>query len=548
MSDISPKMQVQIDDLNPKEIFAEISSEIGVDKKSYTPRQKTRLNYTYVVLLNLILIFAVSLGVFTVYRIFREQGIKMTEGTGGIQSLEILLLEQESRRQAQELQAKEALLQQAQQILSEIEGQLALIRSDIQGQVSTELDRQRSALEEQIQRELEGKSASEQLEIRNQYQQQLQQLQQQSQQEINRRIAEAENEIHQELEQRQAEQLRLQNDLKVLTERLRVQEQNEVVQVQPSPIIQNVYDDSGVSFLFNSIELMLRSQNYSDIEAQLEKIEDIYSRPAPEVKKAADLFLVSLIRDYISLSNNSSNLLTPIVINTNITIAAEQNNDDMARFRLIIEEISRLVNDNPRNPAITARLRTLEEQTPDAFVFYNAYRSYLAQEDARKAAPLIKQAEQAYKQRRYPQSISIYQNILRTYPNIPTQQNLLNDLYLALQAQSTSEQSNVYIPRDTREIPEAKSIKEIQDANLIYMKAPDGYVYDMGGERIVVSLLPGIIMKPKDTIQIFRVGTTNGVQLSLIGEGTVIEGKGKYISAKVTTSLIKLGDIVYISK
>ncbi|MGL5721068.1 MAG: hypothetical protein ACRCY4_01510 [Brevinema sp.] len=532
MSDTSPKAPSPIDDLNPKEIFAEINSEIGADKKSYTPRQKTRLNYTYVILLNIILLIAVSIGVYTVYGIFREQGVRLTAGTGGIQSLEVLLLEQESRRQAQEIAAKEEQLRQAQQNLAEIEGQLSLIRSDIQGQVSSELERQRLALEERIQQELQGKSAAEQQAIRNQYQQELQRLQTDAQQEIDRRVAEAENTRRMELEQRQAEQLRLQQDITNLSERLRVQEQTVATQVQPTPIIQDTYDDNGVSLLFNSIEAQLRQGNYREVERLLERIEVIYRQPAPEVKRTADLFLVSLIRDYISVSNNNSNLLSQLVVATNVS--ASNQNAEMARFRIVVEEISRLVEENPQNPAIANRLRTLQQQTPDAFVFYNAYRTYQAQEDARRATPLIRQAERAYGQRNYTQAVSIYQNVLRSYPNVPNQQNVLNSLYQALQAQSSSGQSMPY--------------SGTAESSVVYMKAPDGYIYDMGGGRVVISLLPGIAMKPRTAIRIFRVNPSNGLELSLIGEGSVIEGKGQYVSANISNTLVKLGDLVYISK
>ena len=309
MADTGSKLSTQVDELNPKEIFAEISSEIGVDKQSYTPRQKTRLNYTYVILLNIILIVAVSFGVFAVYRIFREQGIRLTEGTGGIQSLEVLLLEQESRRQAVELQAKEAQLREAQKTLSQIENELAIVRSDIQQQVNSELNRQRMSLEERVQRELQGKSATEQQAIRDQYQQDLQRLQTEAQQEINRRVNEIENNRQREVAQQQAEQQRLQQDLATLTERLRVQEQTIATQVQPTPIIQNVYDDSGISLLFSSIENLLQQGNYNEVERQLQKIENIYRKPAPESKKAADMFLITLIRDYIKVSTSNGRAL-----------------------------------------------------------------------------------------------------------------------------------------------------------------------------------------------------------------------------------------------
>lgn len=515
MPDPTPRTSLESEEINRQGIFQEINTELIAGRHLTAPRQKTLPNYTHVVLLNIALIILAGSGIYVVYRIFREQGIRLTVGTGSIQSLELLLTEQEARRKTDELRQKENDLRAAQRETAQITAELQDIRLNIDNQVNLELARKRNELTAAIQRELQGKNEAEKAVIQERYDREIARFQEEARVETERLVAEATRQQQERLQKQQEDSARIQEEIRIIG-----QIQTIPPPVQDAPAYAPIYTDNGASALFNTVDRQLRAGNFPEAERIISNIETLYQRDttSPPERRSADLFMASLIRNYIRLSNNS------------IRLSNSNQDSSMADFRKMIAEISKLAAQNPQNPAVAQKIRTLQTESPDVFVFFDSYRKYLSARDSTRAAPSIAQANRAYAAKKYGDAAEQYRDILISYPGIPEQENILKNY-----------SDSIY------KISE-KGVPYSAEKSVIYMKAPDAYILDISEGKAVLSLMPGIILKPNMRLDVFRLNVESSLQLISIEEALVTEAKGSYALATLSKTKALIGDLVYLKK
>ncbi len=176
--------QNKINEFNKQEILTQIEDELLTKSQpTHEIRQKTKSNFRFVVVLDLIALLLAVAGVFIVYTVFREQQIRLVSGQQGVKVLESTLLEEINKQHARDLALKEQELEEVRSRLRDLENNYADELRRINRDAEARLQAERATLEEEITGQLIGKSEAEQAEIRRQYEERIRSLERNVEQE-----------------------------------------------------------------------------------------------------------------------------------------------------------------------------------------------------------------------------------------------------------------------------------------------------------------------------------------------------------------------------
>lgn len=558
---VSPK------ELNKQEIFRQIDQDLSTER---TPpqQQKTRSNYKFIILLNILVISAAGLGIFIVYTIFQQASLKLTVGQNAIQSLELILIQQAEKRRNAELLKKEEELEELRIALNAAEQELAKTLLEINQKAAEEFEKKKFDLKDQIEKELQGKTENEKEEIRLRYERELEILEKTIEKERHEKELaqqEAYKKKQEELiKEQELSQIQLQRAAKNAEESrkkaLSVQEKLKTKTQEPNisleeKLASNEFDQK-ISFLFLDIDKALKRSNIREVERKLQAIENSYKKGdtifVSAEKRDADLFLVSLIRNYINTSEIQTNLIQQLALlnqefNELKRLDSLPNATEIEKLRILINEFSEFVEKDPENKTLPSKIRVLQKNVPDVFTFYDAYKKYRQNFDSKQAQPLIKKANQTLERGQYPKAVQQYQYILQNYPGIKEQNNILSNLTHAIQMEAVK---NGSIPLLNQEKTDnmLNLYRTTNQVRIVYMKAPDGYILDIIDDTAVITLFPGVWVKKGDKIDIFRVNVLNEVELEWLENSIAEQSQSDRISAKIKNPRIRIGDLIYLNK
>lgn len=556
---VSPK------ELDKQEIFRQIDQDLST-KRTSPQQQKTHSNYKFIILLNIMIISAAGLGIFIVYTIFQQESLKLTVGQDAIQSLELILIQQAEKRRSAELLKKEEEVQELRIALNRTEQELAKTLSEINQKAAQEFEKQKFDLKDQIEKELQGKTESEKAEIHRRYERELQILEEKIENE--RRAQElAQQEAYKKkqeqlIKEQELLQIQLQraaqNAEELRKKTLSVQEKLKTETQEPNILLEDRLSsefDQKISFLFLEIDKALQISNTKEAEKKLQAIENLYKKESaifvPVEKRNADLFLVSLIRNYINTSEIQTNLIQQLALlnqefNALKRIDAIPAGTEIEKLRMLINEFSEFVEKDPENITIPSKIKILQKNVPDVFTFYDAYKKYRQNFDSQQAKPLIKKANQTLERRQYPKAIQQYQYILQNYPGIKEQNDILNNLAQAIQMEAAK---NGSIPIFNQEKTDNTLLyRTTNQTRIVYMKAPDGYILDIINDIAIITLFPGVWVKKGDRVDIFRANVLNKLELEWLENSTAEQSQSVRISAKIKNPRVRIGDLIYLNK
>ncbi|SFB93548.1 hypothetical protein SAMN02745150_01374 [Brevinema andersonii] len=558
---VSPK------ELDKQEIFRQIDQDLST-KRTPPQQQKTRSNYKFIILLNIIIISAAGLGIFIVYTIFQQQSLKLIVGQDAIQSLELILIQQAEKRRNAELLKKEEEVQELRIALNRAEQELAKTLSEINQKATQEFEKQRVDLQAQIKKELQGKTESEKAEIRRRYELELHILEEKIENEKRAQELAQQEAYKKKQEQLAKEQELLQIQLQRASQNaeesrkktLSVQEKLKKTETQkPNILLEEKLSsefDQKISFLFSEIGKALQIQNTKEAEKKLQAIENLYNKEntifVPIEKRNTDLFLVSLIRNYINTSEIQTNLIQQLAL-LNQEFNELQRADSITadaeteKFRIFINEFSESVEKDPENIAIPSKIRILQKNAPDVFTFYDSYKKYRQNFDSQQAKPLIKKANQTLERHQYPEAIQQYQYILQNYPGIKEQNEILNNFAQAIQME-TAKNGSIPLFNQQKTDNISKLYRTTNQIHIVYMKAPDGYILDIIDNTAIITLFPGVLVKKGDKIDIFRANVLNKLELEWLDNSISELSQSVRISAKIKNPRVRIGDLIYLNK
>lgn len=558
---VSPK------ELNKQEIFRQIDQDLST-KRTPPQQQKTRSNYKFIILLNILVISAAGLGIFIVYTIFQQASLKLTVGQNAIQSLELILIQQAEKRRNAELQKKEEELEELRIALNTTEQELAKTLLEINQKAAEEFEKKKFDLKEQIEKELQGKTENEKEEIRLRYERELEILEKTIEKERHEKeLAQQEpykKKQEELIKEQELSQIQLQKAVqnaeesrkKVLSvqEKLKTKTQEPNISLEES-LSSNEFDQK-ISFLFLEIDKALQISNIKEAEKKLQAIENLYKKEntifVSVEKRDADLFLVSLIRNYINTSEIQTKLIQQLALlnqdfNELKRIDSIPESTEIEKLRMLINEFSEFVEKDPENKTLPSKIRVLQKNVPDVFTFYDAYKKYRQNFDSKQAQPLIKKANQILERGQYPKAVQQYQYILQNYPGIKEQNNILSNLTHAIQMETVK---NGSIPLLNQEKTDnmLNLYRTTNQVRIVYMKAPDGYILDIIDDTAIITLFPGVWVKKGDKIDIFRVNVLNELELEWLENLTAEQSQRDRISAKIKNPRIRIGDLIYLNK
>ncbi|MGL4389040.1 MAG: hypothetical protein ACRCTJ_06590 [Brevinema sp.] len=594
-------------ELPRKAVFQQIFSGNLLKDQFYPQKQKTRSNYQFIIILNLIAFVLAVFGGFWVYHIFKIQEIQLLEGEGAVKTLELSILQQLDEKRQDEFLQKEQELKLLKQALDESQKKIEESKNNIKVEAEKEFDKKRETLQQQITIELQGKSAQEQAVIRARYERQLQQLKEELDNVIQIKYKNLDETFQKEQGQTIQETSKIQNEIEKVQVQLQESQQRiqSIVYTNESTIASSIATKSrseDIAKIFLNIQTALQKNEYRQAEDRIKSIKNIYKKKIIaddlSMQDKVDLFLVGILETYVTnmtqLSNLSTELLTLqsnhlLLSNNNqnfLSIAKKtkkemneiqmeidrlkMSNDILLDFKMkilakndnnsnlyagLIERIQILVRDlnKGKEDQFDEQIILIKEKEPAIIELLSSYSNYQILIDTKKSQKLFTQTEKLFNNKNYQKALEGYQSIVRLYPKSQKMDVVLNHMYLSMKNLLGNTNFvmmdslvTTKLQREQRSIIE-KDKQVLTYSQIVYLQNPEGYVFDIIDNEALVLLIPGSKLKNKEKIQFLRVINDEVMQLHYISDGIVIklEGNIVYIS-KFKSSRIKIGDLIYL--
>lgn len=549
---------------NKQEIFRQIDQELLSQKiHNHSIVQRTRSNYRFIILVDLIALFSALVGVYFVYNIFKEQQIKLVSGRQGVKVLESTLLEEINKQYVLDLAKKEAELQNVKTRLSELETTLSNTLSQLQLEAELELEKQRKIMEQEIANQLLGKNTAEQEKIKQEYQnrilkieqqiQERQQLQIQQEQERYNRMRDEEN---QKIETLNLEQQIQEAQNKIKQSQQELAEAKNQTPVSPQ-ILTNIVKvdkiDHAISLLFLDVQHMLQNKQYDQVDPILNKIKNTYENSSNYLnieRKKADLYILTILQKYIQMTKNISELNSnqqQLIDNLQKQLAEQKENINDSSFMVSRNQLKKFISLISNNNIIEIRrqIQKFERNIPELIEFSQYYVAQMKQHGAPNIESLIKQADKFIQQKDYQKGIDVYQKILRIYSLDPRTEVVVQKLYDAITLKLQSKKSSDSASKIPSTI--SGSIQKIlnNEKQIVYLKQPQGYIADIiDKDTVLVLLLSPYRVNARQKLEVFRFNTN--YELKKTGELRVRKSQKDTFQLVLKNHQMKLGDFLYI--
>jgi len=568
-------------ELDKQTIFEQIDSELlnnNSDNSFYRLLQWTKSNYNFVVLLDLCAIMTALVGGIVLYNIFREQSIKLVIGQSAVRSLELTLLEQLDKQREIDLKTTELELIQTKESLLKAEKDLERVKDQYKKESLKELARQQNILEQKILKELQGKSELEQKAIQERFQLEKTKIKQDIEQKRlgKERLYETQYQKLKLEKEKTEEELNTalikaqkqatQSKTKLLK---KVEEENNnfasIVETKNFTTKDSLINYE-ITTIFNKVQNNLNNKNYPLVETELKKIENIYQKTPHSdiyiVKKKNDLFIISLIREYITNNLHLSNLNNKVNSHEETLNNLQKsitNNSSPSLIQNLRKLIVQLEDSNPNIRQITRKIQNLKSSDPIIIEFLNSYINYQKKSNDPKVLQLLKIANKNIKKENYRIAVENYQTILRLYPETSKRVQVLQGYYDTIKLELQKNQVLVSHNKNTNpNIPTVLQQKalnilknpryNIPDSKIIYMNSPDGYIIDIINDIAIITLTSNLATKKGTLFNIFRISTMNIIEMDQIGSLKVSKKvSGDTAHAHIDNN-VRIGDLVYLNK
>ncbi|MGL4394674.1 MAG: hypothetical protein ACRCS8_05565 [Brevinema sp.] len=570
-------------------VFQQMFSENSMKDQFYPQKQKTRSNYRFIVLLNLIAFALALVGGISVYYIFKSQEIQLLEGEGAVKTLELSILQQLDEKRQDEFNQKEAELEKLRQALAESEKGLAQTKNNIKAEAEREFIKQKDSFEQALASELRGKSEQEQAEIRARYEAQLKKLED----ELNTKIQSEYKRVDDSFQKENSRALEQRKRIQEEVEKAKLQREQSQQKIQaiaqtnltpaPLPAISRSKNDD-VAKIFLAIQVAMQRQDFKRVGDRLTDIKNFYKIPnATEspIQAKVDLFIVDVLEDYVTNTTKLSNLSIELqTLQSNNSALSNQemlkikeeidrlklsndvllefkmqilsNNDGVtASYTTLIEQIQNLTMqlDKGKSEQFDQQMAILKEKEPLITELLSSYSNYQIALDTQESEGIFTQAERAFKAKNYQKAVESYQSIIRLHPKTEKMETVLDHLYQSMKGLFENTNFTVVDTPVANQLQTERAAQQepLTQSEIAYFQNPEGYVFDIVDNEVIVILVPGSKLKSKIKVQFVRMVNEGLMQLHYIADGSVtkIQANVVYISLS-QNSRVRIGDLIYL--
>ncbi len=499
---------VSKDTLSKQEIFRQIDQDILSQKNQNVINQQTKSNYRFVVVLDCLALCIAVIGIVFVHNIFREQQISLVSGQQGVKVLESTLLEEINKQYAQNIAEMEEQLRESNRRIADMELSHASELAKISEDAALELERQKVIIQRQMAEELMGKSTDEQNEIRRQYEERLKSIEETIERERTAK-EEAERESHRlillqmvndlEREQQNAEEIRQRLDSSQT--QLAQMEQISTQTYNVEDVVKN-FDDNATALFLETREY-IDNKEFDKARSSLSRISQLYKNTPskfPGQRKESDSYFADTLQNYMTTTTKYEQ--QQVVVSNLEKIIAYGTDDEIKKREKLTRDIDRMI------------------KRGDNYIDNNQYKN----------------------------AVDTYQAVLR-YTVEDQAKEVIQKLYNAILLELKG--SDVVIPRNLESsvrklLKETRYNDEIYDS-IIYLKEPDGYIADIiDKDNILVLLLPRIRVSKNQELEIYRVTSSNSIQLKKITDFRTRKSEKDTFRVNMANHGTKLGDLIYI--
>lgn len=514
-------LEDNIIELNKQEIFHQIDHDILSQKKNkFSIVQKTKSNYKFIVYLDLIACLIAMMGVIVVYGVFREQQIRLVSGQKGVKVLESTLIGEINEQYEQDLLDKEIELQALRDKLASIEQGFSDTLLKINREAAQEFETEKALLEIELLFKNEGKNQAEQAALRREYDQRIESLRQsvdnvklENERLEKEKFEQAQQwqltEDRQKQEELTAQLIKARENLESSKEKLeiiRVLEPKTVVEsTDLSDTVQKI--EQKVSDNFIIIQQNILEKEYIQAEKALKNIEDIYKGEIPNTypknRKEADLYLISLNREFIKKDQKEIVLNKQLDIQNNQIIALKQgvedskNNEDSKDSKNLKEIakkmknfITKVSNNRISRKELQQQIDSISKELPESIDFAYKYVEFSQNKN----------------------SINIPKNVDTKIQKILDKDEPLSSEY-----------------------------------RIVYLKNPEGFVLDiLDKKRVLVTLHLGKRVSRDQRLEVYRVDNQDNFKINKIGYINILKSGGDVVQASNAGFNIRIGDLIYI--
>jgi outer membrane protein assembly factor BamD (BamD/ComL family) len=327
-------------ELRQEDVFSFIDKELKTSKESQTAvfTQKTKKNFSTVVLINLIALIIASAGFYAVYNIFKAGEYKLIGTEGSIKGLDDVLYKELQKKASADLVKKQQELEDTKSKLTALNSQMDSFKKDQQKLLKDQYDKFQAAQNARMQDELKNASKIEKEAIRKKYEDELKtkqlalesdairrekDLQLKLEQEKKNLTAQSESR-EQELKQTKVQLDKANNDFEQKLQQVKTTSRQEIadlnIKLDEKQKIEAFYDQ--VNVLFKSAMDAYQAKDFNTARSKLGSITTLYANKPKDIiisdeKKSIDKFFIDTINDYLALKETGGKSLTVLNINTN---------------------------------------------------------------------------------------------------------------------------------------------------------------------------------------------------------------------------------------
>ena len=550
----------KIDTLSTRQdIYSQIDKDIlGHKQSKFKIKQKTRSNYKFVVVLDLIAVFFAMMGSTLVYTIFKEQQIQLVTGQDAIEVLESTLLEQLNLQYSIDMLAKEQEIALLKMQLTTFTDDFEGMQQQIEIEVQLKYAEEKMRLEKQLAEDLQGKVAEEREAILREFANRIASLDQGSLEEREERLRDLNVEYQESLRAQESQLIDLQVEMKQIANKQVVNTRKaEMVALTNTNYInlssvkykELVEFDTKIADLFKDVRTGLERTNYQNIGTPLKEIETLYDGQTSTKRKEMDLYLLNLVHDYTNVAEQNKVLERKVA-------QSSANGTDLEMKKLVEElnTFSDMVVSKRRVGVLEKQVGTINDRLPELLDFVDNYDAYRFSDDIIKVEELREKAREHIEAKRYDKGISEYQDILTFYPGVQ-QKEVVRELYAAVTLKLQGGENtfveieeNIAQQELIRDVAEILKGPDLEKPNykIVYMKNPDGYIVDIIGNEVLIYLIPGKVVAKNQDLYTYRVVSDESFRMDSVATLTSAAKGAGTIKAEKKWHDLKIGDLIYL--